>query len=201
MSVTIFSTVKSITNLENSLSNALIFISHVFCCSLFSATLVDNWALDDDDNDLQNWLKSNRDHLVIRLPSDVSSNNKFNAFVALGSKSVSPLSRRERRKLNLSSDSIYSFLPSKLVSNLRSRLADFQKTLEDKTMISSCAQEKFVIISETFLQMYNLLFCRMFEYIVSENQGHFWTKQLHQQVPFVIEEFTDFTVSKKFNWV
>ena len=54
-------------------------------------------------------------------------------------------------------------------------------------------QSQFVLISETFLKMYNTIFRRLHSFILS-NENTEWTKRTHHQVPFVDEELTDFQV-------
>ena len=56
-------------------------------------------------------------------------------------------------------------------------------------------QSQFVLISETFLKMYNTIFRRLHSFILS-NENTEWTKRTHHQVPFVDEELTDFQVRK-----
>ena len=52
-----------------------------------------------------------------------------------------------------------------------------------------------MLISETFLKMYNTIFRRLHSFILS-NENTEWTKRTHHQVPFVDEELTDFQVRK-----
>ena len=54
---------------------------------------------------------------------------------------------------------------------------------------------QFVLLCESFLQMYSGVFQHLSEYILGETNGYCWNRKTHPYVPFIDEEFKDFQVN------
>ena len=85
-----------------------------------------------------------------------------------------------------------SLFPSSMVNILQEKI-ELICRLQHQARDLNHHQSQFVLISETFLQMYNTVFRRLHSFIMSEKYSK-WIKRTHHQVPFVDEEFTDFQV-------
>ena len=119
----------------------------------------------------QEFLQYDGDCLVLRLSSSADGKGKV---VKLPQKCPSK-----------------SFFPSSMVNILQEKMELICRLHQDRDL--SHHQSQFVLISETFLQMYNTVFRRLHSFIMSDERSK-WIKRTHHQVPFVDEEFTDFEV-------
>jgi hypothetical protein len=84
------------------------------------------------------------------------------------------------------------FFPETVVNNLQQRLDLFEQIFSQEINdATEVFRHKFVILCETFLQMYNTIFDKLQDYIL---YGRVWTQKA-QVVHFVHEEERDFDVS------
>lgn len=136
---------------------------------LFSASVVNFWEELKNES-----LHNDNDCLVIVLASSATSPQD------------SKVLKRPRKASRL-------YFPDRVVANLQQRLDSTSAYSQDPSIIY---RHEFVVLCETFLQMYNTIFAYLQDYITAENcRGFPWLKKAHHQVTFVLEEHRDFDVT------
>ena len=84
-----------------------------------------------------------------------------------------------------------------VVTDLQQKISLYENIYQSQEEeIENLHVHKFVILCETFLKMYHVIFNQMVNYIFrgSETKKMAW-QQKNLQVPFLIEDFSDFDVS------
>ncbi len=140
-----------------------------------TANSVESWICDLLQED---FLSESDGSLVIQLAS-----NDVKEGSLAGKKKEAVI-----RKAPSSKETLASLFPSSTVSNLHSSLASINAISSEGC---SSSKRKFLLICETFLRMYSVIFRRLQSFVL-EKQG--WIKRCHQQVPFVEEEHKEFRV-------
>ena len=124
-------------------------------------------------NEAELTLQQDRDCLVIKLTNDEAK-----------------IIKRPRKVIP------QSFFPKHTLDTLQEKLEMYdtihQKTLPDD---GNLHVHKFVILCETFLQMYHVIFNKLKFYILKDERNGTSSWQQNPQVPFLMEEHLDFDVS------
>ena len=101
-------------------------------------------------------------------------------------------SRVIKKPRSLNAATAKSFFPAKMVEKLLLKLQKLEELCKEDEAEESYRHHQFVLICESFLQMYSSVFLPLSDYIMGMGQ---WIRKSHPYVPFVDEEFKDFQVN------
>ena len=88
-----------------------------------------------------------------------------------------------------------TFFPKHILDTLQEKL-ELYDTIHQKNLTEDNLHvHKFVILCETFLQMYHTIFNKLKFYILEDERRNETSWQQNPQVPFLMEEHIDFNVS------
>ena len=104
---------------------------------------------------------------------------------------ISSSHSRVIKKPRSSSLNSKSFFPSKMVEKLLLKLQKLEELCKEDEVEESYRHHQFVLICESFLQMYSSVFLPIQDYILRPGQ---WSRKSHPYVPVIDEEFNDFHV-------
>ena len=80
-----------------------------------------------------------------------------------------------------------------MVEKLLLKLQKLEELCKEDEVEESYRHHQFVLICESFLQMYSSVFLPIEDYILQPGQ---WSRKSHPYVPVIDEEFYDFHVSE-----